>query len=80
MAAFVSPWPKFQNFIKMVKETFRKSKHDLILDCDCGCKSQIQIVKYNGDIMVDCRNDKRSKWIGVYLDEHEVDKIRKLIS
>jgi hypothetical protein len=52
--------------LKMTKQKIEK----LILKCDCGCTSQI-MVQLNGDcddLQVDCRDDGRHKWHGVWLD------------
>jgi hypothetical protein len=61
---------------KMFRERAKQGK-ELILKCDCGCKSQVMIENNFGDrdLMIHCRDDGRSGWHGVWLDTEKKQQV-----
>ena len=55
----------------------KQQRRELVLRCDCGCSSQlmIQMDISDGDLQIDCRDDGRHKWHGVWLDKDKKQKV-----
>jgi hypothetical protein len=59
------------------------NKYNLIkLKCDCGCKSEVQMMidKDCNDLQIDCRDDGRHKWHGVWITSEKRKMIKRFLS
>lgn len=66
--------------ISLKQEMKKRKLKELRVKCSCGCKAQLLVQNVDNDmVMIDTREDGRSKWIGVVLEKKEIQKLKEFL-